>query len=1161
MPTPMPEPITEGALLWTPSESRKAAANLAAYERWLGETRGLRFADYEDLWRWSVADVGAFWETVWDYFGVRSHSPYDRALAPSPSGTRVEGARWFTGASLNYAEHALARRDDALALIAVHESGATVEWTRAQLYARAAEIAAGLRDLGVGRGDAVVAYMPNVADAVAAALATAAIGASWSSCPPEFGTKSVIERFQQLAPKALLAVDGYTYGGKPFDSLGAVAEIQQALPTLRKTVVLPYLSDAPDIGRLRDAILWSELLTPGRELEFEPVPFDHPLWVVYSSGTTGAPKAIVHGHGGALLEHLKLLAFHLDIKEGDRFFWFSTTGWIMWNIVVSGLLLGATIVLYDGSPAHPDMYALWRMAERTRTTCFGVSAPYILGCMKAGIEPGRELDMGAMRAIGSTGAPLPPEGFAWVYERVKRDLLLASVSGGTDVLTAFIGGGPTLPVRAGEIQCRCLGCKVESFDEDGKPVVGEVGELVVSEPMPSMPVRFLNDEGGVRLHESYFDVYPDVWRHGDWLKVTESGACVIYGRSDSTLNRSGVRMGTSEFYRVVEDLPEVLDSLVIDTTQLGTEGKLCLFAVMREGYALDDAMKARIAAAIRTNLSPRHVPDEAHEIPEVPRTLNGKKLEVPVKKILTGVPVEQAVSLDALANPEALRFFKALARKRALQASPTLSKSRFQHGLQCPKRLYLESYHIELADPVGEAQQAIFDMGNAVGELARRRWPGGVLVEEPYNEHDEAVATTQALLARDAPPPLFEAAFAFENIRVRVDVLVSNGQGGVDLVEVKSSSRAKDVHTTDAAIQTYVVEGAGLSVDRVFIMRLDKEYLYEGGEHDPERLFALDDVTNDVRSYLADELAGKLPPMWETLRLDDPPEVATGPHCEKPYRCSFFGLCHRDEPEHPVRRLPWLKDELRLRLKDAGIDDVAAIPPEFQGLNSLQRRVRESVVSGRPFVGAELGPKLRNIAFPMSFLDFETFMRAVPVYTGTRPFTTIPFQWSLHTRDAAGALDHREFLNDDADDPRERLAAALLDALPPSGAIVAYSGYEEAVLGKLADVLPRYRDDLLALTGRIVDLLRIVREGYYHPGFHGSFSIKSVLPALVPELGYDDLQIADGQAASVAYLRMTAPDTPDDERAAIRANLLAYCKRDTEAMIRVYDALLMESDG
>lgn len=659
-------PVTEGALLWTPSEERAAASNLAAYQRWLTETRGLRFDSYEALRRWSVNDVGGFWESFWQWFGVKAHTPYAQALAPGPGGTRVEGARWFHGATLNYAEHALARAGSGVAVVGVRESGAATEWTWDELRERTAAIAGGLRALGVGRGDAVAAYMPNAPETVAAALAAAAIGATWSSCPPEFGAPSVIERFRQLQPKALLAVDGYAYAGKPFDARASVAAIQQALPSLRRTILLPYLDPNLGLSGLSAVTtLWSDFLVHGEALAFEPAPFDHPLCVVYSSGTTGAPKAIVHGHGGALLEHAKFLSLQMDLGERDRFFWFSTTGWIMWNLLMSGLLVGASIVLYDGGPAYPDALALWRLAERTGITCFGVSAPYILACAKAGVEPGASLDLSAMRSIGSTGAPLPPEGFAWVYEKVKRDVLLASISGGTDVFTAFIGGGPTLPVRAGEIQCRCLACKVESFNERGEPVIGEVGELVVTEPMPSMPVRFLNDPDGSRLHESYFEAHPDVWRHGDWLKITEDGACVVYGRSDSTLNRSGVRMGTSEFYRVVEELPEVMDSLVVDTTQLGEEGELLLFLVLREGAALDDALRRRVTDAVRASLSPRHAPDATLQIAEVPRTLNGKKLEVPVKRILTGTPVEEAASADALANPGALDFFVRLAEERA----------------------------------------------------------------------------------------------------------------------------------------------------------------------------------------------------------------------------------------------------------------------------------------------------------------------------------------------------------------------------------------------------------------------------------------------------------------------------------------------------------------
>jgi acetoacetyl-CoA synthetase len=612
-------PIEEGMLLWQPPAQRVEKARLTHYRHWLAEKRGLRFETYDSLWQWSVDDLESFWSSIWDYFQITSHAPYASVLGPSSKGTRVEGARWFEGATLNYAEHCLQRHDEAPAIIAVHESGTTRTTTFAALRDQVAAFAAGLRRLGISKNDAVVAYLPNTTEAIVGSLAAASVGAAWSSCPPEFGTPSVIDRFQQVRPKVLLACDGYTYSSKRFESLSAVADMQQALPTLTCTVVLPYLESAPKIDGLANTVLWDDVPVPGQPLTFEPVSFDHPLYVVYSSGTTGVPKAIVHGHGGVLMEHLKAMALHMDLGADDCFFWFTTTGWMMWNYLLSGLLVGSSIVVYDGNPVYPDMYALWRVAEKAKITCFGVSAPYILNCMKTGIDPSKELDVSSIHTVGSTGAPLPPEGFAWVYDKVGRQTLMASVSGGTDVLTAFVMSTPTLPVYAGEMQCRGLGCKVESFNDEGQPLIGEVGELVISEPMPSMPVRFLNDPDGSRLHESYFTVYPDVWRHGDWLKVTARGTCIIYGRSDSTLNRSGVRMGTSEFYRVVEDLPEVLDSLVIDTSKLGAEGKLLLFVVLRDGATLDESLRVKIAAVIRRALSPRHVPDALHAIAEVPR--------------------------------------------------------------------------------------------------------------------------------------------------------------------------------------------------------------------------------------------------------------------------------------------------------------------------------------------------------------------------------------------------------------------------------------------------------------------------------------------------------------------------------------------------------------
>ena len=648
----------EGEVLWTPSEEQRQKSNLARYMSWLA-SRGRSFADYAELWHWSVSEIGAFWQSVWDYFGVVAHDPPSAPLEH----VAMPGTRWFPGATLNYAEHALRQRDDRLAVIAVSEQGRQSELSYAELGERVARTRAGLQRLGVARGDRVVGVLPNTPDALVAFLATASLGAIWSCCSPEFGVGSVLDRFRQIAPKVLFAADGYHYGGKSFDRLAEIERIQRGLPSLEHTIIVSVLGRGRVPAIAGSVVSIDELTRLPSPLEFTPVPFDHPLWILYSSGTTGLPKPIVQGHGGILLEHFKALSLHCDLGPNDRFFWFTTTGWMMWNFLISGLLCGSTLILYDGSPGYPDLSALWRLAAREQISYFGTSAPFLLACKKAELSPGRDVDLSLLRAIGTTGAPLPVDGFKWVYEAVGRDLLLGSVSGGTDVCTAFVASCPLLPVRAGELQCRALGAKVLAFDEQGRELCDEVGELVLTEPLPSMPVFFWGDESGERYRDSYFGVYPGVWRHGDWIKITPHGGAVIYGRSDSTLNRGGVRMGSSEFYRVVEALPEVADSLVVDTGSLeDSSGKLWLFLVLQPGVVLDGALSSKIKQAVRRELSPRHVPDEIALVAEIPRTLNGKKLEVPIKRILTGTPPDRALNRDTLANPNSIEAFVVFAR-------------------------------------------------------------------------------------------------------------------------------------------------------------------------------------------------------------------------------------------------------------------------------------------------------------------------------------------------------------------------------------------------------------------------------------------------------------------------------------------------------------------
>jgi acetoacetyl-CoA synthetase len=641
--------MSEPELLWTPSQDRIERATITRYQAWLEQTRGLRVRDYDELWRWSVRELDAFWASIVEFCGVRFGVPSEQVLGSR----QMPGAQWFPGSRLSYVEHIFRGKDDsAVALHHASELREVGEWTWGELRSQTAAIAAGLRDLGVGPGDRVAAYLPNIPETVAAFFACASIGAVWSSAAPEFGARSVIDRFAQIEPKVLLAVDGYRYGGKDYDRRAVVDEIAEAIPGLGRVVTLGYL----------DGSGWEDgFLGTGSSLEFAPLPFEHPLWILYSSGTTGLPKPIVHGQGGILLEQLKKGTLHLDAHADERFFWFSTTGWMMWNFLVGVLLTDASIVLYDGNPGYPSLATLWDLAERTGMTCFGTSAAYIAACMKDGIEPRAGRDLDGLRAVGSTGSPLSPEGFRWVYDQLGSDTWLFSTSGGTDVCTAFVGGVPTLPVYLGELQARALGAAVEAWSPDGQPLIDEVGELVITEPMPSMPIYFWGDSDGERLREAYFEMFPGVWRHGDWIEITARGTAIISGRSDSTINRGGIRMGTAEIYRAVMSVPEVLDALVVDLPRPGTDGWMPLFVVLRPGVSLDDRLIAEICRRIRQDCSPRHVPDELRQIAEVPRTLSGKVLEVPVKRILTGTPAEQAASRESLANPAALDYFVGLA--------------------------------------------------------------------------------------------------------------------------------------------------------------------------------------------------------------------------------------------------------------------------------------------------------------------------------------------------------------------------------------------------------------------------------------------------------------------------------------------------------------------
>ncbi|MBY0095812.1 acetoacetate--CoA ligase [Mesobacillus maritimus] len=650
-----------GEVMWEPSQKFIENTTLTRYMNWLKETKGLTFEGYQDLWKWSVDELEDFWETIWEFGAVKATRKYDNVLTDS----QMPGAKWFEGARLNFAENLLAKdQGDKTALYFRSEKirERIISWN--ELKESVASVAHSLRQLGVKPGDRVASFMPNIPETMIAFLATASVGAIWSSCSPDFGTKSVVDRFKQIEPKVLFAVDGYHYNGKTFDKTSVVAELQQELgASLEHTILVPYVEKEHLDEKLDNCIPYPELLKEKAELTFESLPFDHPLWIVYSSGTTGMPKPIVHGHGGITVEYVKMMVVQKGLTPESVTFQFTTTGWMMWNTLVGSLITGATVVLYDGSPAYPSMDVLWELAEDAKITDFGTSAPYLINSMKQKVRPNEKYDLSKIGSINSTGAPLTEDGFRWVYENVKKDVWLSSSSGGTDVCTGFVGGVPILPVRIGEIQGRGLAVDAQAFDENGNALTDEVGELVITKPMPSMPLYFWKDTDNKRYFDSYFDTYPGMWKHGDWIKIKQDGSSIIYGRSDSTINRSGVRMGTSDIYRIVEKLDEIQESLVIDLEVLGRQSSLLLFAVLQPGVQLDDQLKTKIREEIKSTLSPRFMPDELYAVEQIPKTLNGKKMEVPIRKLLLGFELEKAINPDSMSNPESLAFFLELANQ------------------------------------------------------------------------------------------------------------------------------------------------------------------------------------------------------------------------------------------------------------------------------------------------------------------------------------------------------------------------------------------------------------------------------------------------------------------------------------------------------------------